>query len=119
MTEDDEVDIHFLPPFLPLPTHCQFLELGTRNRSASIIPYCTYQRCRIELRDDMMDEDGEVSWSGLEQADALEGATLSVNLTEEERTGARREDRYHAWEDQKFFGKAFFFRQTRLTLFLI
>lgn len=79
MTEDDEVNIHFLPSFLPLPTHfCDW--------SASIIPYCTYQRCRIELRDDMMDEDGQVSWPGLQQVDALEGATISVNLTEEERS---------------------------------
>lgn len=56
----------------------------------------------------MMDEDGEVSWSRLQQVDALEAATLSVNLTEEEeRTRARREDRYHSCKDQKFCGKAF------------
>lgn len=81
---------HTLPSFLPLPTRCQFCYVHLHNWSVSIIPSCTYQRCRIELRDDMMDEDGEVSRSRLQQVDALEAATLSVNLTEEEeRTGAR------------------------------
>lgn len=62
----------------------------------------------------MMDEDGQVSWPGLQQVDALEGATLSVNLTE-----ARREDGYHSWEDRKNLWKSFFLQTDKINVTLI
>lgn len=42
----------------------------------------TYQRCGVKLRDDVMEEDREVSRPRLQQVDALKGAALAVNLTE-------------------------------------
>lgn len=49
----------------------------------------TYQRCRVKLRDDVMEEDREVSRPRLQQVDALKGAALSVNLTERHRKRER------------------------------
>lgn len=58
----------------------------------------TYQRCRVKLGDNMMDEDSEVGRPGLQQVNALEGATLAINLAE----GKEEENHFHSWEDQKF-----------------
>lgn len=41
-----------------------------------------YQRCRVKLGDNMMDEDSEVGRSRLQQVNALKGATLAINLAE-------------------------------------
>lgn len=58
----------------------------------------TYQRCRVKLGDNMMDEDSEVGRPRLQQVNALEGATLAINLAEEK----GEENNFHSWEGQKF-----------------
>lgn len=40
----------------------------------------TYHWCRVELRDDVMEENCEVSRPRFQQVDALKRATFSVNL---------------------------------------
>lgn len=58
----------------------------------------TYQRCRVKLRDNVMDEDGEVGRSRLQQVNALEGATLAINLAEVK----QKKHRVHSWEGERF-----------------
>lgn len=67
----------------------------------------------------MMDEDGEVSWSRLQQVDALEAATLSVNLAEEEERTGQEGGPISLLGRAEISLEKLFFRQTRLTLFLI
>lgn len=59
----------------------------------------TYQRCRVKLGDDMMDEDSKVGGPRLQQVNALEGAALTINLTENEQ---EKENLFDSFEDQKF-----------------
>lgn len=46
----------------------------------------------------MMDEDSEVSRPRLQQIDALEGATLAINLAEVK----EKKHRVNSWEEERF-----------------
>lgn len=44
----------------------------------------TYHWCRVKLRDDVMEENCEVSRPRFQQVNALEGAAFSVDLRQED-----------------------------------
>lgn len=46
----------------------------------------TYHWCRVKLRDDVMEENCEVSRPRFQQVDALKRATFSVNLMQKDTT---------------------------------
>lgn len=56
-----------------------------RALSSSFIPKpLSYHWRRVKLRDDVMEENGEVSRPRFQQVEALKGAALSVNLTQKD-----------------------------------
>lgn len=57
------------------------------STSALLGPSLTYHRRRVKLRDDVMEENRQVSRARFQRVQALKRATFSINLMERQKRG--------------------------------
>lgn len=58
--------------------------LGRQFVFVCVCVWLTYQRCRVKLRDHVMEEGGQVCGPRLEQLYTLETTTLTIDLRDRE-----------------------------------